>query len=105
MRLLVSLTLALLALAGCGRTYWQKPGGTTQDFNRDTYVCTQQARVGWSGAGLLGMSLAQANAQAESSNLYTMCMRATGWTSYRQSDLAKASPSATTTHQPAPTTS
>jgi hypothetical protein len=100
----LTLMLALLALTGCARIVWQKPGGTTQDFNRDTYVCTQQSRVGWTGAGLLGVSLAQANAQAESSNLYTMCMRANGWTPYRESDLAKASPPATTASQRRPST-
>jgi hypothetical protein len=64
--LVVGLVVALL-LTGCTR-YWVKPGASTSDFNRDTYVCQQEARY---GSNIYGALI--------DPGLYDSCMRARGW--------------------------
>jgi hypothetical protein len=33
----------LLALTGCSRYYWSRPGGSLEDFNRDSAACAKAA--------------------------------------------------------------
>ena len=37
------LPTAAVAVAGCGRHYWSKPGATLDDFNRDGAACAKAA--------------------------------------------------------------
>jgi hypothetical protein len=56
---------ALLALAGCGVHYWQRPGADVQDFQQDSRGCVAEAKV-----PRLGI---------EPEQMYRVCMRARGW--------------------------
>jgi hypothetical protein len=37
------LAAALLAVTGCGRYYWSKPGSTAEQFSRDSLDCAREA--------------------------------------------------------------
>jgi hypothetical protein len=41
--LVVVWLLTALGLGGCGRFYWSKPGGTLDEFNRDSAACAREA--------------------------------------------------------------
>jgi len=56
---------ALLASAGCGLHYWQRPGADVQDFQQDSGSCVAEAKV-----PRLGI---------EPEQMYRVCMRARGW--------------------------
>jgi hypothetical protein len=56
---------ALLASAGCGVHYWQRPGADVQDFQQDSRNCVTEAKV-----PRLGI---------EPEQMYRVCMRARGW--------------------------
>jgi hypothetical protein len=62
---------ALLALAGCGRYYWSKPGGALDDFNRDSAACSKQASF---GPGIFD------------DGTYRSCLRGKGWSRAQQLD-------------------
>lgn len=49
----------LLTSTGCGAHYWQRPGGTVQEFDRDSLVCVEEARAAKYGIGA-GSSIAPA---------------------------------------------
>ncbi len=57
--------LLLPILAGCGDLYWQRPGGTVQDFERDSLPCVEEARGVRYGVG--------------AEDLYHGCMKSKGW--------------------------
>jgi hypothetical protein len=87
MPLAAALLVALL-LVGCAapsRLVSRKAGGTQPEFDQDNYACTQESRTSWSGGGsglpgALAMQGAKDRAQKESRHLYTLCMRARGYT-------------------------
>ena len=61
-----------LALAGCSRSKWVKPGASPQDFVRDEYACEKDARQsGYFGEGLVGTLNMQ--------EFQNKCMRANGY--------------------------
>jgi hypothetical protein len=57
--------LAMLALAGCTH-YWERPGGTVTEFERESAACIEEARQD----PLVGDAREQ---------IYRACMRARGW--------------------------
>jgi hypothetical protein len=48
LRVLALIGLLAAALAGCGRFYWAKAGGTAADFNTDSQACVAEAAGGTS---------------------------------------------------------
>jgi len=67
---LALVTVALLtALGGCGLHFWNKPGGTLDDFNRDSSACAKEASPQY------GVYI---------EDLYRACLRARGWTRAQQ---------------------
>ena len=62
---LLSAALALLGLAGCTH-YWERPGGTVADFERESVACLEDARQ-----GPLGPDAREP--------IYQACMRSRGW--------------------------
>lgn len=67
--------VAALCAAGCAgfQPVWDKPGGTPQSFNTDSYECERDARQsGYYGGGLLGALNFRSFADR--------CMEAHGWT-------------------------
>ena len=66
------LLTTILALCGCAKTFWVKPGATQQDFARDSYECERDARQsGYFGTGIAGAINMQA--------FQERCMVARGW--------------------------
>jgi hypothetical protein len=61
-----------VCLAGCGTTYWEKPGATTQDFYSDAGQCKAQA---FSAPGMYAMQVAI---------IYNSCMQGKGWYTVRE---------------------
>jgi hypothetical protein len=60
---LVTVTL-LATLTGCGLHYWNKPGATLDDFNRDSAACAKEATPQY------GIFVDE---------IYRACLRARGW--------------------------
>jgi hypothetical protein len=63
------LGLLALALSGCGAFYWGKPGGTAEQFERDSVECAKQATPAAAGS-LYGLG---------SESIYKTCLRSRGW--------------------------
>jgi hypothetical protein len=69
--------IALMGLAACAQTIWDKPGATMQDFAMDSYECERDARQGgYYGTGLVGALNFQAFEER--------CMAARGWIKRQQ---------------------
>ena len=65
-------TVALLAaLGGCGRQFWNKPGASLEDFNRDSAAGAKEASPQY------GIIIAEQ---------YRACLRARGWTRAAQQE-------------------
>lgn len=81
------LAVALMVLtAGCAtsRIQWRHADASQNRFAVDRYACVQESRVEWDArGGLLWIAVAQANAEAQSNELFSMCMQARGWTAMR----------------------
>lgn len=58
-------TACALLLGGCGLHYWSRPGGSAEDFNRDSAACAKEATPQY---GILVQGT------------YRGCLRARGWT-------------------------
>ena len=68
------IAVALAAgLAGCGRYYWSKPGGSAEAFDRDSRECAREASSGPSAA--LGVV---------DQERYRGCLAARGWVRDKQ---------------------
>jgi len=64
--------IAILALAGCTRYVWTKPGLTEQQFRTDSYACERDMRQsGYFGTGLVGALNAE--------DFQEHCMRSKGY--------------------------
>jgi 8-oxo-dGTP pyrophosphatase MutT (NUDIX family) len=61
----LALGICLVVLGGCGLHYWSRPGGTADDFNRDSAACAKEASPQY---GILIQ------------DTYRACLRARGWT-------------------------
>ena len=59
-----ALAVCAAALAGCGLHYWSRPGGTLDDFNRDSAACAKEATPQY------GIFV---------NDTYRACLRARGW--------------------------
>lgn len=71
-RVLIAALIAF-GLFGCATTVWNKPGATTQDFQKDSYDCEKDMRQsGYYGDGLIGALNAK--------GFEDRCMVAHGWT-------------------------
>ena len=57
------------ALAGCGKFYWTKPGGTLEEFDRDNVACAREASPNATAA-----SHGDVNFPA-----YRECLKRRGW--------------------------
>ena len=42
-RRVVAAATLVVAVSGCGRHYWSKPGAALDDFNRDSAACAKEA--------------------------------------------------------------
>jgi hypothetical protein len=60
-----ALGMLLALLAGCGQHFWQRSGGTVQDFDRDSLACVDEARTGRHGVG--------------AEDRYRGCLKQRGW--------------------------
>jgi hypothetical protein len=63
----------LAALGGCGRHFWNKPGASLEDFNRDSAACAKEASPQY---GIL------------IEEMYRHCLRARGWSRAQQQEPA-----------------
>jgi hypothetical protein len=59
------------ALAGCGRHYWNRPGASLEEFNRDSAACAKDASPQY---GIL------------IEDIYRACLRARGWNRAQQQE-------------------
>lgn len=90
--------LALLALTGCNKTVWVRPGSTAADFENDKMQCQYQAELATAGIGLGGgyqpsMSAAVGSgvgagivAAMQQADLTRKCMVVKGWTPQRKEE-------------------
>ena len=69
-RALIAVAL-LVALGGCGRHFWSKPGASLEDFNRDSAACAREASPQY------GIVIPEA---------YRACLRVRGWTRAQQQE-------------------
>lgn len=84
----------LFSLIGCAanqKMLFDRPGLTSEEFNRDKYDCIQQARTSWAGGGTgsVGVAmivLSKNNAEKQSNELFKMCMEARGYTAREVDD-------------------
>ncbi len=72
-RLLIVLVCAAL-LAGCGKHYWSKPGGTEAGFAQDHRACTQE----------VGLATVAKDYLLVPKKFYVACLQARGWTRAQQ---------------------
>lgn len=65
-----------LALAGCARYYWSRPGGLVEDFDRDHRACARETSANPTEAahGMVNMSL------------YRACLAGRGWVRAKEFD-------------------
>lgn len=90
---ILSIVSVLLLLTACAKPkmLYYKDGLTQEDFNRDKYECVQQSRTSWSGGGTGAFGIAmiigsKSNAEAQSAELFKMCMEARGYTAREVGD-------------------
>lgn len=62
-RVLIAVAL-LAALSGCGRQFWNRPGASLEEFNRDSAACAKEASPQY---GIL------------IDDIYRHCLRTRGW--------------------------
>jgi hypothetical protein len=67
---LVPVAVAFSVITGCGKYYWSKPGGTVEDFYRDSQECAQKSSA--ASATGVGIGLDE--------TAYRHCLRARGYT-------------------------
>ena len=67
----IAIVLLALAVAACGETTYEKPGGTTAEFKAASYACERDAQTLYPGA-TLGVALAFRG-------MYRRCMDSKGW--------------------------
>lgn len=58
-----------IGLAGCGNFYWTRPGGTLDDFERDSAACARQTSSNPTAAAL----------GAADMKAYRACLASRGW--------------------------
>jgi hypothetical protein len=72
MQTAILLAVAALALTGCAKTIWTKPGLTEQEYNVDAYACERDVRQsGYYGGGIAGA--------LNMRDFYERCMRSKGY--------------------------
>ena len=64
----VLLVSIVTVLSGC-KFYWSKPGGTSDDFNRDSYECVKESSP----------TPEAARYGVPSEKIYKACLRQRGW--------------------------
>jgi hypothetical protein len=64
----VLLLSIVTALTGC-KFYWSRPGGTLDDFNRDSYACVKESSP----------TPEAARYGVPSEKIYKACLRQRGW--------------------------
>ena len=62
--------VAVGGLAGCGKFYWTKPGGTLAQFERDNVACAREASPNPTAASHGDVRFPE----------YRACLTARGWT-------------------------
>ena len=67
----VAVIALLTAVSGCGRYYWSRPGGTLEDFNRDSAACAKEASPAY------GIVIEDS---------YRKCLSSRGWIRAQQQD-------------------
>jgi hypothetical protein len=68
--------VAVGGLAGCGKFYWMRPGGTLEDFERDNAACARGASPNPTAASHGDVSYPA----------YRECLAARGWTRVQHAD-------------------
>jgi hypothetical protein len=72
-RTAIALVAVVAAVAACGRYYWSKPGGSLDEFNRDSAACAREASPQY---------------QILIEETYRACLRARGWVRAQQAQPA-----------------
>jgi hypothetical protein len=73
---LLALVVVVGGLAGCGKFYWTRPGGTLEEFDRDNAACARETSPNATAA-----SHGDVNFPA-----YRACLAARGWTRVQHAD-------------------
>jgi hypothetical protein len=60
----LAVVVLLAGLGGCGPKFWNKPGATLEDFNRDSAACSKEATTQY------GIFV---------DDVYRACLHARGW--------------------------
>jgi hypothetical protein len=68
---MVALLVLIAAMSGCGRHYWSRPGGSLDDFNRDSAACAKEASPAY------GIVI---------EDTYRRCLTSRGWVRAQQQD-------------------
>ncbi|CDT99491.1 exported hypothetical protein [Vibrio diabolicus] len=81
----IILTILLVTISGCStNVYYAKMGVSQQEVDRDAYICTQESMTysSYSSASVNSFSGSGYSSSGSSPdlNLFTMCMRAKGYT-------------------------
>ena len=67
----IALAALFVAVSGCGRYYWSKPGAALDDFNRDSAACAKEASPAY------GIVI---------EDTYRRCLSSRGWIRAQQYD-------------------
>jgi hypothetical protein len=66
----VLIVLVAIGLIGCGKFYWTKPGGTYEQFDRDSSACARDTSPNPTAASHGAVAM----------EAYRACLIARGWT-------------------------
>ena len=66
-----------IALSGCGKFYWTRPGGTFEAFEADSVDCARQTSPNPTAAS---------HGAVYSMKAYRMCLSARGWVRQQYAD-------------------
>lgn len=74
------LIILLISITGCATKYWyNKPGVTVEQRNKDFYECQMQSRYQQTGAALNAYGGYAVSSQVVDHNLVQSCLRARGY--------------------------
>jgi hypothetical protein len=64
------MALVVVGTAGCGKFYWTRPGGSVEDFQRDSAACALETSANPTAASHGAVAMPA----------YRACLTARGWT-------------------------
>jgi hypothetical protein len=71
--------VAVLAVSGCAKPVWNKPGASQSDFAQDKYACLQQSQQQVSGIYVNRFAGVADSRMQANEGLFASCMNAKGW--------------------------